>query len=42
MRTRELERVLGERFGISHTTLQTEHVTERIHTIDRGAAAPPR
>ncbi len=42
MRTRELERVLGERFGISHTTLQTEHATERIHTIDRGVAAPPR
>ena len=41
-RTRELERVLGERFGISHTTLQTEHVTERIHMIDRGAGAPPR
>ena len=42
MRTRELERVLRERFGISHTTLQTEHATERIHTIDRGAAAPPQ
>lgn len=42
LRTRELERVLAERFGIHHTTLQTEHATERIHGIERGAGAPPR
>ncbi len=42
LRTRELERLLGDRFAITHTTLQTEHATERIHTIDRGTVAPPR
>lgn len=42
LRTRELERVLAERFGIHHTTLQTEHAAERIHGIERGAGAPPR
>lgn len=35
LRTRELERLLDDRFGIHHTTLQTEHVSGRIHTIDR-------
>ena len=35
LRTRELERLLDDRFGIQHTTLQTEHVSGRIHTIDR-------
>jgi cobalt-zinc-cadmium efflux system protein len=38
-RTRELERILDDRFGIHHTTLQTEHARERIHTIDRGPGA---
>jgi cobalt-zinc-cadmium efflux system protein len=37
-RTRELERMLDERFGIHHTTLQTEHARARIHTIDRGSS----
>ena len=41
LRTRELERVLQERFGITHTTLQTEHAHERIHTIDRQPGATP-
>ncbi len=33
-RTRELERLLDERFAIHHTTLQTEHAAERIYTIE--------
>lgn len=33
--TRALERILEERFHIHHTTLQTEHARERMHTIDR-------
>ena len=41
LRTREIERLLEDRFDIHHTTLQTEHATERIHTIDRGNTAPP-
>lgn len=41
LRTRELERMLDARFGITHTTLQTEHAHERIHTIDRRTDATP-
>jgi cobalt-zinc-cadmium efflux system protein len=32
---RGLERLLAERYEVTHTTLQTEHVAERLHTIDR-------
>lgn len=41
LRTRELEEMLDARFGITHTTLQTEHAHERIHTIDRRTDATP-
>lgn len=40
-RTRELERLLDARFGITHTTLQTEHAPGRHHTVDREAGTPP-
>jgi cobalt-zinc-cadmium efflux system protein len=33
---RELERLLDERFGITHTTMQTEHAADRLHTIEPG------
>lgn len=36
---RGLERLLAERYGVTHTTLQTEHVGERLHTID-GSSGP--
>jgi cobalt-zinc-cadmium efflux system protein len=36
---RELERLLGERFGIRHTTLQTEHAAARVHAIARPGGA---
>jgi cobalt-zinc-cadmium efflux system protein len=37
---RDLERLLAERYDVTHTTLQTEHAAERLHTIDgRDAAA---
>ena len=41
LRTRGLERLLDARFGITHTTLQTEHAHERIHTIDRRTDSTP-
>lgn len=31
---RDLERLLEERFAITHTTMQTEHAAERLHTIE--------
>ena len=31
---RGLERLLEERYEVTHTTLQTEHAGERLHTID--------
>ncbi len=31
---RGLERLLAERYGVTHTTLQTEHAGERLHTIE--------
>jgi cobalt-zinc-cadmium efflux system protein len=31
---RGLERLLAERYDVTHTTLQTEHAVERLHTID--------
>lgn len=31
---RDLEQLLADRYGITHTTLQTEHAGERFHTID--------
>lgn len=31
---RGLERLLAERYEVTHTTLQTEHAAERLHTID--------
>ena len=31
---RGLERLLAERYAVTHTTLQTEHAGERLHTID--------
>lgn len=36
---RDLEDLLGREFGISHTTLQTEHAGERLHTVDAPAKA---
>jgi len=42
---RELERLLGERFGIHHTTLQTEHAAARVHADARPdpvGGGPPR
>ena len=42
---RELERLLGERFGIHHTTLQTEHAAARVHAVARPdpvGGGPPR
>lgn len=36
-RTRELQHLLAERFDIHHTTLQTEHASERLHSIERPA-----
>lgn len=41
---RGLERVLAERYGVTHTTLQTEHAGERLHMIDgpSGGSAPHR
>jgi cobalt-zinc-cadmium efflux system protein len=36
-RRRELQRLLGERFGIAHTTLQVDHApSEQLLTIDPG------
>jgi len=31
---RGLERLLAERYDVTHTTLQTEHMGERLHSID--------
>ena len=31
---RELERELGDRFGIDHTTLQVEHTSDRLLAIE--------
>lgn len=32
---RGLERLLAERYEVTHTTLQTEHAAERLHSVDR-------
>jgi cobalt-zinc-cadmium efflux system protein len=32
---RDLERMLGERFGLTHTTLQVDHGQPRLLTIER-------
>jgi cobalt-zinc-cadmium efflux system protein len=38
---RELERLLDERFGIAHTTLQVDHSgSDRLLAIERGGAQP--
>ena len=34
-----LERLLAERYQVTHTTLQTERAAERLHTIDGLAGA---
>ena len=40
-RRRELQSLLGERFGIRHTTLQVDHATApQLLAIQRGPAAP--
>jgi cobalt-zinc-cadmium efflux system protein len=33
---RELEHVLAERFSLTHTTLQVEHVTDRARPVTIG------
>jgi cobalt-zinc-cadmium efflux system protein len=38
---RELEHELGTRFGLDHTTLQVEHTSERLLTIEPLRADPP-
>ena len=40
-RRRELERLLDERFGIQHTTLQVDHEAERAAARHRGPRASP-
>jgi cobalt-zinc-cadmium efflux system protein len=37
---RELERVLEERFGVTHTTLQVDHATGVSQRVELGAAVP--
>jgi cobalt-zinc-cadmium efflux system protein len=37
---RELERMLGERFGLTHTTLQVEHAESGPRTVELGTAVP--
>jgi cobalt-zinc-cadmium efflux system protein len=37
---RELDRMLAERFGLTHTTLQVEHAASGPHPVELGTAAP--
>ena len=37
---RRLERMIQQRFNIDHTTLQVDHVQERLLSIQRGDAEP--
>ena len=37
---RELERMLGDRFGLTHTTLQVEHAESGPRSIELGTAVP--
>lgn len=39
---RELERVLAERFGLTHTTLQVEHAGNGAERVELGRALPRR
>ena len=39
---RELERLLGERFGITHTTLQVDHVSDRSALLEIERPISPR
>lgn len=39
-RRRELEHLLSERFGVTHSTLQAEHAAERLHAIEARQASP--
>ncbi|MDX6512322.1 MAG: cobalt-zinc-cadmium efflux system protein [Gaiellaceae bacterium] len=38
----ELEELLGERFGLDHTTLQVEHVSTQARPVELGDATPRR
>lgn len=38
--TRSLEAMIAARFGIDHTTLQTEHAPPRLHPVGRGGPSP--
>ncbi len=37
---RELDRMLAERFGLTHTTLQVEHAESGPHSVELGTAVP--
>jgi cobalt-zinc-cadmium efflux system protein len=37
---RELDRMLAERFGLTHTTLQVEHAESGPHAVELGTAVP--
>jgi cobalt-zinc-cadmium efflux system protein len=37
---RELERMLGDRFGLTHTTLQVEHAESGPRSVELGTAVP--
>jgi cobalt-zinc-cadmium efflux system protein len=39
---RELEQLLAERFGLTHTTLQVDHAGSGSQRVELGAALPPR
>jgi cobalt-zinc-cadmium efflux system protein len=39
---RELEQLLAERFGLTHTTLQVDHAASGSQRVELGTALPPR